>query len=106
MEAPRHWRLREERLTGSTGTDCCQTPIVRKRLVLFTPCEYCGTRLSWTEEGWPFTQFGENYFGARSKPMEIKKEELSKKTTLVEIPKQKVESREGAVSLLQGCATV
>lgn len=70
MEAVHHWRLRKERLTGATKTDCCKMPIVRPRVVNFKPCEFCGTRLSWTDKGASFTKFGENYLKDRKEEVE------------------------------------
>lgn len=65
MEAPRHWRLKEERLRGSTKADCCKMPVVRKKPVTFVGCECCDTKLAYTDEGFPYTKFGDTYLKIR-----------------------------------------
>lgn len=54
-EAPRNWRMKDQRLRGQINRDCCRAPEPRD-INVFLPCPYCGSVTTWTDEGYPVTR--------------------------------------------------
>ena len=86
MLVPEYWRGQIDRYRGHSETKCCKMPIIRERPVGVSPCEFCGTHIMMTGEGYIFTAFEKKYFEVVTEIARKKKESYTEKGIPVEMP--------------------